>query len=349
MREYRYNGSLLSLLVLTFATTTLSVSLLSKLLPVVSAKTFYFCQKVISDTFSTISYPIQMTLVIALILALSLGSLSFIIQIVKTKRLIKSFIHKRISHPSKVEKITTSLQLHDKVDVIEDVNCFSFCAGILRPRILITTSLISALTDRELESVFLHEKAHIQNHDPFKVLFGKTISWLFFFLPVFSEINKNMQATSEILADRFVTSFQRDDIYLRTALKKILLTPQTNFEFTPAIANPDYLEIRIRKLVNPSLGHGFRISWMSIGTSIVFLFFIVFLLQTPVSAFNTENSKEQTYFMCSSNNACSQECQKSSQTSNVSSPEKMFYSTQQGEKNFYIPSETTKSKPLKYN
>lgn len=348
MRIYRYNGSFLSLLVVTVATSSVIISLLAKLFPLVSAKTFYFCQKFISDTLFQVPHPIQNTFLIALITALSLGSLSFLIQVVKTKRLVKVIMTKRIALSPRIEKVILSLNLKDKVYVIEDKNCFSFCAGILHPRILITTALIATLTDRELESVFLHEKAHIHNFDPFKMLFGKTISWLFFFLPIFSEINKNMQATSEILADRFVTSFQQDDIYLRTALKKILITPQMTFATVPAIANPDYLEIRIKKLVNPTVGHGFRISWMSIGTSIVFSLIMMFLLQTPVSAFHMENSKETSYFMCSSDNACKQDCQQTAQTSNVANPEELFSSTKQKEKSFSSPVQASQSQPSRY-
>lgn len=349
MRIYRYNGSFLSLLVVTGATTSLIISLLVKLFPLVFTKTLYFCQKFISDTFFPISNPILNTFLIALVIALSLGSLSFLIQVVKTKRLVKTLINKRVTISQRVEKITVSLNLKDKIYVIEDMNCFSFCAGIIHPSILVTTALIENLTDRELESVFLHEKAHIRNFDPFKILFGKTISWLFFFLPIFSEINKNMQATSEILADRFVTSFQQDDMYLRAALKKILMTPQMSFSTVSAIANPDYLEIRIKKLVNPTVSQRFHISWISIGTSVLFFLFMMFLLQAPVSAFHMENSKEESYFACSSNNSCSQECQHAAQTSSVSSPEQLFSPMQQEEKNFSSPSQSPKSQPLKYN
>lgn len=348
MRIYRYNGSFLSLLLVTAATASLVILLLVKLFPLVSAKTLYFCQQFISHTLFQIPHPVQNTFLIALIIALALGSLSFLIQVVKTKQLVKSLMRKRVALSQRAEKMTISLGLEGKVYALEDTNYFSFCAGILHPRILITTALVASLNDKELESVFLHEKAHIRNFDPFKIVFGKTISWLFFFLPIFSEINKNMQATSEILADRFVTSFQQDDMYLRNALKKILMTPQMNFATVPAIANPDFLEIRIHRLVNPTVSQRFHISWISIGTSILFFLVMMFLLQTPVSAFHMENSKEESYFMCSSDNACSQECRHAAQTSSVSTPEQLFSPMQQEEKNSSSPVQGSQPQPLRY-
>lgn len=299
MKTYRYNGSFLSLLVVTVAAVSIVIALLVRLFPVISAKTLYFCQQFISNTLFQIPHPLQNTLLIALIIAIALGSLSFLIQVVKTKQLVKSLMKKRVALSQRTGKMTISLGLEGNVYALEDTNFFSFCTGILHPRILITTALVAKLSEKELESVFLHEKAHIQNFDPLKMLFGKTISWLFFFLPIFSEINKNMQATSEILADQFATSFQRDDAYLRAALKKILTTPQMNFATVPAIANPDYLEIRIKKLVNPGVTQGLHASRMSVGISMIFFLFMMFLLQTPVSAFHMEDSKDKAYFMCS--------------------------------------------------
>lgn len=49
-----------------------------------------------------------------------------------------------------------------------------------------------------------------------------------------------------------------------------------------------------------------------------------FLLQTPVNAFHTETSHEASYFLCSADNACRQECNHNAQTSAVSSPNELF-------------------------
>ncbi len=348
MRIYKFNGSFLSLLLVTATTASLVILLLVKFFPFVSVKTLYFCQQFISNTLYQIPQLVQNTFLIAIIIALTLGSLSFLIQMVKTRQLVKSLLKNRVALSQRVKNLTISLGLEGKVDVLEDVNCFSLCVGIIHPRILITNALVTSLTDKELESVFLHEKAHIRNFDPFKILFGKTISWLFFFLPIFSEINKNMQATNEILADQFVTSFQQDDMYLRSALKKIIMSPQKSFSIVPAIANPDYLEIRIYRLINPTVSQKFHISWISIGTSILFFLFMMILLQVPVSAFYMESSKEESYIACSSDKSCSQECQLTVQASSVSTPEQLFSPIQQERKNSSSPLQSSKSQSLRY-
>ena len=349
MNIYRFNGSFLSLLIITTAAITLTVAIFAKIFPLLSAKTLYFCQQLISNTLFQIPQTIPNTLVLILIIALALSSLSFLIQVWKTKRLVKKFLTNRIAIPKRIEDIANLLDLQNKIYVIDDRNVFSFASGIFSPKILITTGLIASLVDKELEAVLLHEKAHIENHDPFKMLFGKTVSMLFFFLPVFSEISKNMQASSEMLADWFVTINQREDTHLRNALKKILLTPQVALAPVPSIASPDYLEIRIHKLVNPRVKQSFSLSLKSVITSFLFLILGIFVIQTPVSAFSMENHKEEpSYFMCSSDNACRQECQHNAQASYVTTPEQLFSPAKQEEKNFSSPVQVSESQPLKY-
>lgn len=323
MKIYRLNGSFFSFLLVSAAAVLLAIALSAKFFQPLFSKAFYFCQQFTSNTLFQIPHPIQNTLLAVFFIAFALGGLSFFIQVAKTKRLVRKLLAKRVILPQYVAKMIDALGLKNRVYIVEDTNCFSFCAGILRPHILITTKLVVSLSDKELESVFLHEKAHIRNNDPLKMLFCKTVSWIFFFLPIFSELNKNMQATSEILADRFATNFQQNDMYLRNALKKILSNPQMNFALTPAIANPDYLEIRIHRLVNPTERLGFHVSLTSICTSVLFFLSAMFLLQTPVSAFHTENTQEVTYFMCSVDNTCRQNCRANAKI-HIANPEHLF-------------------------
>lgn len=334
MKTQRINGSFLLLLIVSFTVTLFTVSIFAKTFPLIFAKTLYFCQQFISNNLFQIPQTIPGLLLLILAIALILSGLSFSIQVLKTEKFVNRLFLRRVPLSKKEENIVNYLGLRKKVHLIQDRDMYSFCAGIFRPKIIITTGLISSLKNRELEAVFLHEKAHMENHDPLKMLFGKTVSWLFFFLPIFSEISRNMEATSEMSADLHATNFQREDTYLRSALKKIILTPQVALLPVPAIANPDYLEIRIHRLVNPAIQQSFRISWKSIVTSLLFFLLSIFVLQTPVSAFSMENNKEEpSYFMCSGDNACQRECSQNAQISPVTTPEELF-STPKGAEKF---------------
>lgn len=340
MRINRFNGSFLSLVFLSIVTIFITLALFTKTLPILAAKTLYFCQQFISNTLFQIPHTIPNTLVLTLGIAVTLSTISFFIQLLKTQKLVKGLLLKRITITKRVEKVLTPLGLENKVYLIEDPNLFSFCFGIISPYIIITTGLVSSLADKELEAVLLHEQAHLQSRDPLKILFGKTISWMFFFLPIFRELNSNVNTTNEILADRFVITSQGNSSFLKSTLKKILTKPQIRFATVPAISNPDSLEIRIHRIVNPKVKGNFGVSIISILTSIVFFAASLLFLQVPVNAFQMEKESMPSYFMCSSDNACRQECNHNAQTSTVSSPEDLF------SKNINFSSSTPQ--PLKY-
>lgn len=329
MRINKYNGSFLLLISLSLITGFIALALFTKTLPLFAAKTLYFCQQFVSNTLFQIPHTLPNTLVITLGTAILLGALSFFIQLWKTQRLVKGLLIKHVTISKKTESMIVTLGLKNRVHLVEDTNLFSFCSGILSPSIIITTGLVSSLNDKELEAVFLHEKAHLQSHDPLKIILGKTISWVFFFLPIFSELNKNIVASSELLADRFVINSQQGTMYLKGALRKILITPQVALATVPAIANPDHLEMRIHRLINPAARYNnFGVSIRSILISVAFFVTSLFLLQTPVNAFqmdaHMESSPEPSYFLCSSDNACRQQCHHNAQTSTISTPEDLF-------------------------
>lgn len=328
----RFNLSFFLFLSLTSITSLVVVALLNKATPLTGAKALYFCQQLISNTLLKIPDLLPNIIIFTLIPVLTVGMLSFLVQLFKTHSLQKGLYSNRKNLSARLQKLILSLGLKDKVNLVKDPNLFSFCSGIIRGRIIITTSLAESLSNKELEAVLLHEQAHLKNLDPLKIFLGKTVSSMFFFLPIFYELNKNMIATNEILADNWAVKSQKGSNFLRSAIRKILATPQVQLAAVPAITS-DSLDIRIHRLVNPTFEHKFQISSISIFTSILFALLSWFILQTPVNAFNTE-SHEPSYFLCSADNACRQECNHNAQTSTVSSPEELF-----------SPSQTLKYKP----
>jgi len=326
MRSPKFNASFLSLLFLSIVTIGIIVGLLIKTFPLFAAKAIYYCQQFISTTLFQIPHFLHYLVILALAIALGIGVLSFLVQLVKTDRLRKRLLAKKASVPEEVQKTLIPLGLADKVDLIKNNNLFSLCFGILSPRIIITTGLVSTLTQKELEAVLLHEQAHMKNFDPLKILLGKTATSMFFFLPIFREFNRNMNATNELIADEWVITSQKETTFLRRALKKILSRPHTAFATFPAVSNPDYLEIRIRRIVNAPVKYNPSISLISILTCLMFFVVSWVLLQTQVYAFQTNQSTEPSYFLCSSESSCSDQCQQSAQTSRITSPEYLFFS-----------------------
>jgi len=331
MTLLQFNGSFLSLLFCGVITIGIIIAIFAKTLPLTAAKAIYYCQQFISNTFTSntlfqVPHSLHHFLILSLLVSLGLGILSFFIQLIKTYSLTRKLLIKKVTIPKRFQKTIDTLGLSSKVCIIRDDNLFSLCFGILSPRIIITTELAFSLKQKELEAVLLHEQAHMQNRDPLKILLGKTVASMFFFLPIFSEFNRNMTANNELAADQWAITSQEGTMFLRRALKKILSRPQVAFATVPAISNPDNLEIRIHKIVNNSSKYSPRISITSIATSILFFIFSWFLLQTPVYAFQMGQSTQSSYFVCSSENSCSQKCEHNAQASTISSPNHLFSS-----------------------
>ena len=106
---------------------------------------------------------------------------------------------------------------------------------------------------------------------------------MFFFLPIFRELHKNIEAANEMLADQWAVSRQQNSAFLRGALKKILAAPQLDFVAVSNISGSDYFEIRIHRLVNPGKKHEFKPSLASLATTFLFFFQLLwYLFEYPV-------------------------------------------------------------------
>lgn len=93
------------------------------------------------------------------------------------------------------------LNLETQVVVIPATQPLAFCFGFLTPRICLSKGLLNILTPDELKGVLLHEESHCRHYDPLQILLLKTISMLFFFLPVVQEWSAIYQIKIELRAD----------------------------------------------------------------------------------------------------------------------------------------------------
>ena len=304
----RINISFYALILSALTVSLVITTLLYKASPLFTSKTLFLCQKFISNIMLEIPRSLPNTLILAVGAVLGIGFLSFLIQLIKTRIFLRRLLIKKITISSDLAKTLVALNLTKKVILVKDKNLFSFCCGIFSPFIVVSTGLVKSLTDKELEAVLLHEQSHLISRDPIKVLIGKTFSSMFFFLPIFRELHKNIEAVNELLADQWTISHQQKSTFLRSALKKILAAPELKLATVSNASGPDYFEVRIHRLINPGTKCRFRPSLISLLTTFLFVLISWFLLQTPASAFHTDSMETSTYFLCSADQSCSEQC-----------------------------------------
>jgi beta-lactamase regulating signal transducer with metallopeptidase domain len=121
--------------------------------------------------------------------------------------------------------------LRDKVRLIDSDAPICFCAGFISPRIYLSLGMVAKLTPDELEALLLHEKYHMENNDPLKILLGKIVISALFFIPILRAMFKHYLLEKEVAADQSAIRYQGHSHGIAGALYKMLLE-------TPMVLNP---------------------------------------------------------------------------------------------------------------
>jgi len=85
--------------------------------------------------------------------------------------------------------------------VITDGEPQAFCAGLLRPRIYVSTAAMELLDTRALAAVLAHERHHVMRHDPLRLACGRALLAALFFIPALRRLIERQQGLAEIGAD----------------------------------------------------------------------------------------------------------------------------------------------------
>ncbi len=85
--------------------------------------------------------------------------------------------------------------------LFEDARPQAFCAGLLRPRIYLSTGAVQTLSVSELDAVMAHEAHHARLRDPLRVLIARVLSDALFFLPAVRRLGDRYSALAELAAD----------------------------------------------------------------------------------------------------------------------------------------------------
>jgi Zn-dependent protease with chaperone function len=105
--------------------------------------------------------------------------------------------------------------------VIHDERPESFCAGLLRPRIYITTGALARLDAPALDAVLVHEGQHAHRRDPLRLAASRVIARSLFFLPAVRELRRGQQLLAEVSADESAVNAAAGD---RSALARAMLS-----------------------------------------------------------------------------------------------------------------------------
>ena len=169
--------------------------------------------------------PASVVAVLVLVLAtfgVMLGLTSLLRQLLATLSLIRALLSRRTTVSRRVAAVAGSLGLGGRVDIVRDVRPFSFCYWFRRPRICLSTGLIRRLDEAELRAVLAHERYHLQQRDPLRLVVARYFAAGLYVVPVVEELVEYYTVQKEVAADQAAVRAMGGVRELASALFKAL-------------------------------------------------------------------------------------------------------------------------------
>lgn len=153
--------------------------------------------------------------------AIAIGSA--VRQVRRTRGVIGQLKQAQRSLPARVSRVGSAVGVRDQIDLVQSNDLIAFCYGLRSPRLLISTGLVDAFDDRELEAVLRHELAHARLLDPLRTLVARAIGAGLSFVPMSRSLVHAYLCRREIAADRVAVEQMGDSLPLASALQQTLL------------------------------------------------------------------------------------------------------------------------------
>lgn len=255
----------------------LTVVLLQKFYPLLS-DAIYYCQSYISSI--SIPHYFRFLPFIILFAFFAHAILRLSTSLLKARSIKRSFLKKEIGSEA-VDKLLTSLELNDKVKVIGSKKQFAFCLGIKNPKIYLSSRLVGAITEEELEAILRHERYHLKNRDSLVMLVAFICEALFPFFPILSDIIRNYRIEREVKADKEAIRGIGKSYPIISVLKKMLKVETPASVAIASMIERNTLEPRIKALVESDFTFKrFKLSRLFVSFSFFIILGIVLAVPT---------------------------------------------------------------------
>lgn len=177
-----------------------------------------------------------------------LGSRSLRRQVLATRELRRKLRQRRVPTPPEVVLAAARTRLTRRVEAVDFAEPFSLTYGLFWPRVVVSTGLLESVSAQELEAVLEHERYHVRNLDPLKVVLARSLSQALFYFPVLRGLRQRYVAGRELAADRYALEAAGRPA-LAGALYKAVKGPEwSELKVAAAIGGPELLDIRIAQL-----------------------------------------------------------------------------------------------------
>lgn len=174
-----------------------------------------------------------------------------------TRQLIEATQAARLPLPLALARLAGRLELTHALVLVSDRTPYSFCYGLWRPRLCLSTGLVALLSEAELEAVLRHEAYHLRRREPLRMTLAICLSDFFFFVPLLAELRDHYLAEKEIAADAFAIAHAGRGALAGALHKLITARPTPTLPALAVVAELSVTARRVDWLLNP----GGRVAW----------------------------------------------------------------------------------------
>jgi Zn-dependent protease with chaperone function len=169
-------------------------------------------------------------------------------QIASSRGLAQRVEELEVSLSEELDRAAGRAGLAGRLVLVDSSEAFSFTYGAVTPRVAVSRGLVAATSPSELDAVFEHERYHVRNLDPLKVVLARALPATFFYIPALRELRARYIAGRELAADRrAVETCGRAP--LAGALLKVVRGPRwPELGAAAAIGGPELLDVRVAQL-----------------------------------------------------------------------------------------------------
>ncbi len=159
----------------------------------------------------------------AVVVPLVIAIVSAAIAFRRTRNAVKLLLRSRMAdEPERLGTLAASLGIAARLDLARSAEPLAFAYGLLRPRLLLSTALLDALDDHELEAVLRHERSHMRGLDPLRILLVRALSVPLRLLPGAGGLADAYLCRRELDADRAAVDGMGGELPLASALHRLL-------------------------------------------------------------------------------------------------------------------------------
>jgi Zn-dependent protease with chaperone function len=186
--------------------------------------------------------------IVLVAVGLAFGARSIVRQIVASQRLARRVRGLALELPDELALTASEVGLGGRLVLLDAPERFSFAYGVLTPRVAVSRGLLGGVSDEELRAVLEHERYHVCNLDPLKVVLAQALSAAFFFLPALDSLRARYLAGRELAADRRAVRACGRRPLAGALLKVVRGSDWSELEGVAAIGGAELLDVRVAQL-----------------------------------------------------------------------------------------------------